>query len=81
MNRWTSFVDASPLSPARDGLSASLRFKNEPHGIADSDCAGADDVGVERQSAAESSNDVAQHFGVDLQCVGIDGRHVTASAQ
>jgi hypothetical protein len=30
---------------------------------------------------AKPANDVAQHVGVYLQCVGIDGRHVTPSAE
>ena len=83
MPGWLRRVMDEPEGPshARDGLSGALCFTNEPHGIADPDRAGADDVGVERQLAAESPHDIAQHRGVDLQCVGIHGRHVTASAQ
>ena len=51
------------------------------HRIADPNDAGTLHLGVEREFTVESLNDVAKHAGVNLQRVGVDGRHVTTPAQ
>ena len=57
------------------------RIRDEPHGITDANRPAAHNRGIERQFVVESPDNVAQYAGIHLQRVGVDRRHVTASAQ
>ena len=56
-------------------LASEQVVEGQSHGIADRDCARTRDVRVECQAAAEAAADVAQHFGIAFEGVGVDCCH------
>jgi hypothetical protein len=77
-NKYDPVMTCQPLG-ALVFLSNSV--SDQRYAIADPDDPGTVDIGVECESAVESLNDVAEYAGINLQGIGIDGRHVTTSAQ
>ena len=73
-------VVARPAPDERRNRFPPLR-NSQDDGVADADGSSDHDLGIQCQPTAESCADVAQHTGVPLESVGIDGRHRAAAAQ
>lgn len=73
--RWRAADGGSSTGGRIDGPA------DQRDGITNADRSALRDIGVERESAAESAADVAQYFRITVQRVGIDVGHHTAAAQ
>jgi len=74
-----TIIGGEPIPASRNRFPP-LR-NSQDDGVADADGSSAHDLGIQCQPTVESCADVAQHTGVPLESVGIDGRHRAAAAQ